>query len=244
MNIYTFLVLVLLAVGGFLVFVEKKDAAAGKRSSSPPVASQSHEPVVITEPPARPVPVEPATTVPLPATEPVGEAPGPPLPPVWYTARRVSIMTDTGVSSVPAGVEVTKVSDSEILYQGKRFGVKPHYLTNDVMVVAEILEKQDVAEARVQEHRQVDTARDQSNNATIQAQNEARRAEQQRQIDAAIVSIDRQISALNRKIDQEREADNLAKFYGRSSSRGVTITRCEHAITKLEAERLRLSQMK
>jgi hypothetical protein len=248
MNIYTFLVLVLLAIGGFFIFVEPKDPAsrttAKIQSTAQTVASQSLEPRPVADLPVRPAPVEPATTVSLPNAEPVEEAPGPQLPPAWYTARRVSVMTDTGVSSVPAGVEVTKVSDSEILYQGKRFAVKPHDLTNDVMVVAEILDKQDVAEARVQTQRQVDTALDQSNIAIIQAQDEAKRAEQQRQIDAAIVSIDRQIEALNRKIEHERQADNLAKYYGRSSSRGVTITKCEQAITKLEAERLRLSQMK
>lgn len=154
------------------------------------------------------------------------------------------MMTDTGVSSVPAGVEVTKVSDTEILYQGKRFAVKPNDLTNDVLVVAELLEKQDVAEARVQTQRQVDTEREQSNIATVQVQDEAKKAELQKQINAAIVSIDRQVDALKEKIREERRAERLAQINGRSSSRGVTITRCEQAIAKLEAERLRLSLMK
>ncbi|QIF02764.1 hypothetical protein [Roseimicrobium sp. ORNL1] len=244
MNIYTFLVLVLLAGGGFLFFVEKKGSAAREQSTAVPVARQSPEPRPIVEPPARPTPVEPADTTPGSVPAPVEEAPGPQLPPAWYTARRISVMTDTGVSSVPAGVEVTKVSDTEILYQGKRFAVKPQDLTNDVLVVAEILDKQDVAEARVQAQREEDTVREQSNVATVQAQNEEKKAEQQRQINAAIVSIERQIEALNRKIDQERHAENLAKLYGRVSSRGVTITKCEQAIAKLEAERLRLTLMK
>lgn len=254
MNIYTFLVLVLLAIGGFFIFVETKDpaskATAGKQSTAPSVERQNFAPSPnpVEDSAARPATVGPTAVEPVPAPapapQPVAEAPGPQPPPAWYTARRISVMTDTGVSSVPAGVEVTRVSDSEILYQGKRFAVKPRDLTNDVMVVAEILDKQDVAETRVQAQKQVDTARDQSNVVTLQAQDEARRAEKQRQIDAAIVSIDRQIEALNRKVEQERQADSLAKFYGRSSSRGVTITKCEQAITKLEAERLRLSQMK
>lgn len=167
----------------------------------------------------------------------------PAAPIVWYTARRVSSMTDTGVSSVPAGAEVTKVSETEILFNGKRFTVKPGDLTTDELVVSGILAKQDAAALTVQQARQNKSVAEQANIAAVQSYEKEKKAANRAQVAAAIVSIDRQIAALRTKIQEARNADALAAIRGRSSSRGAVISKCEQEIAKLEAERLRLSSM-
>jgi hypothetical protein len=167
----------------------------------------------------------------------------PAAPIVWYTARRVSSMTDTGVASVPAGAEVTKVNETEILFNGKQFTVKPGDLTTDELVVADILAKQDAAALVTQKALQKMAVAEQANITAVQSYEEEKKAANRAQVAASITSIDRQIAALQTKIQEAQSAAALADLRGRSSGHGAVISKCQQAIAKLEAERLRLSSM-
>ncbi|RBP46321.1 hypothetical protein DES53_102709 [Roseimicrobium gellanilyticum] len=235
MNLSSILVVFLLVAAG-LVYVfqqkpESKETSKPKKTVVKKVAEDELPPLPV-----------PSPALPEPAPEPVVAAPAPPA--VWYTARRISSMSETGVSSVPAGREVTKVSETEVLYNGKSFTVKPGDLTSDMMVVADLLTKQDAAGALEQKEREsAVAAMEQANNAAVKAHAEDKKAERRQQAAAAIESIDRQIVSLREKIKHERDAELVASINNRISSRGAVIAKCEQAIAKLEAERLRLSSL-
>lgn len=215
-----------------------------EKSESQRTSQAKHEEPVATVPTQEvEVPALPAATATIEQPPPAIEVdpPADPLPETWYTARRISVMTETGVTSVPAGVEVMKVNETEILHQGKRFTVKPGDLTTDATVAGDIQSKRDEAASRLQAEREAHAAmQQQANIAAAQSQDAAKKAARQVQIAAAVASIDRQIAALHEKINNERSAEAIASIKNRISGRGAVITKCEQAIAKLEAERLRL----
>jgi hypothetical protein len=232
MNLSSILVFFLLLIAG-LVYVFQTKPGSDENASKPKEERMAD----------RPTQNEPASVSAQPAPLPAAAVVESPAPIFWYTARRVSSMTDTGVFSVPAGVEVTKVSDTEILFNGKRFTVKPGDLTTDVLVVADILSQQNIAARLVEKERQTVAATEQANIAAVQSHAEDKVAQRRAQVAAAIASIDRQIAALQAKIQEAQSDATRARIYNRVSGSGPVITKCERAIAKLQAERHRLSGM-
>lgn len=237
MNLSSILVVFLLVIAG-LVYVFQTKPGSNENASKP-----KEELVEATTAQDEPDPASSRPSI-LPEPAPMPSSAVESAAPVsWYTARRVSSMTDTGVSSVPAGVEVTKVSDTEILFNGKRFTVKPGDLTTDVLEVADILSQQNVAARLVERERQTVAATEQANLAAVQSHAEEKAAQRRAQVAAAMASIDRQIAALQAKIREAQSDATRARIYNRTSGSGPIITKCEQAIAKLQAERRRLSSM-
>jgi hypothetical protein len=176
-------------------------------------------------------------------TPPPAPAPAPAIeiPKRWFTTKRLTLTTDTGIAGLPAGSEVQRIEDGGYLFaehQGRRFPAKYDDLTTDesLAVQLRVASMPALPEPSTQPVAMSMPTAPQPASAPTPDPAIAERKREMR--DQALNALNLRIQVLRDRITHEQMMARKAATAGRSSSRGVTIQRLQSEIDALEQQKM------